>query len=150
MHVPHALMGSLPKRERYQISCDQNYLSESAPDNLSLSNDLLDDFLQSNVQVEPLCLWSNTKANEKGKLKSWFYTLASTVQAHPSMLVGNLCHGAYRQKTTSKIKLTPWLWIAALALFSVSAELYLSFKHTTEWNQQADNIQSQSANAFLS
>ena len=144
IHVPDALVDKLPKREEYQISCDQEYL-----DDASLEGSPLENFLKSNVTFTPRSLWSNTKVNEKGKMHSWFYTLASTVQVNGQMLVGNLCHGIYRQKTASKVKIAPWLCIAALALFSVSAELYLSFKHTSELNQQVDRIQKKSAADFL-
>lgn len=132
--LPLSGQSYLPKRERYSLCCDAE--TQDAYKGLATSFDM----------VSP---WSNTRPNEKGKLESWLYVVASKIQGNSQFLLSNLCHGEFGRQTQVLTHLKPWFWILAFAAFSFAAELYLTIKQTDELNAQADSIYQKSSQAFL-
>jgi len=124
----------LPKREKYNLCCD--------PDEVVGFESLASSF-------ELLTPWSNQSSNHKDKLESWLYVIAAKVQNNNQFLLSNLCHGEFGRQTQIMSQLKPWFWIALLALFSFSTELYLTAKETHELNVKADIIYLKTSEAFL-
>lgn len=124
----------LPKREKYSLCCDSDTVEGYSA--LAASFDM----------VSP---WSNHRTNEKGKLESWLYVVATKMQSNSQFFLSNLCHGEFGRQTQILSQLKPWLWVVIFALFSLATELYLTVKQTNELNAQAESIYQKSSRAFL-
>ncbi|TBR44258.1 hypothetical protein CBF23_002740 [Marinomonas agarivorans] len=127
-YVPQELAPQLPKRERYQVCSAQEQF-----DALPLTGEKL-----------ALTQWSTHNPDE-----SALVALAKVIDNSKPALAGNLCHGAYQQKTSKKNNHSAWWWVAALFCFCVGAEIFLTIKNTSALNQQAEQITTISREEFL-
>ncbi|WP_438463020.1 type II secretion system protein GspL [Marinomonas sp. PE14-40] len=132
--LPLSAQSFLPKREKYQVCCDL---------------DTQEDFQVLAGSLDIVSPWSNHRANEKGKLETWLYVVATKVQTNSQFFMSNLCHGEFGRQTQVLTRLKPWIWVLVFALFSLGTELYLTIKKTNELNAQADTIYQKSSQAFL-
>ncbi|KZM45784.1 hypothetical protein OA92_00835 [Marinomonas sp. SBI22] len=132
--LPLSGQAFLPKRERYRLCCDSD--TQEGFQSLATTFDI----------VSP---WSNYRTNDKGKLETWLFIVASKVQTNSKLLLSNLCHGEFGRQTQIFARLKPWFWVLVFAVFSLGTELYLTVKKTNELNAQADVIYQKSSQAFL-
>ncbi|EAQ65201.1 general secretion pathway protein L [Marinomonas sp. MED121] len=124
----------LPKREKYNLCCDQAEV---------------DGFGALAASFEILSPWSNQSVNSKGKLETWLYIVATRVQSNSKCLLANLCHGEFGRQTQFFSQLKPWLWVGVFAVFSLAVELYLTHQQTQALNAKADDIYQKTSTAFL-
>lgn len=124
----------LPKREKYNLCCDQSDVPG---------------FRHLAPAFELVSPWSDQGTNNQGKHQSWLFIVASRIQGNAQFLLSNVCHGEYGRQTQFLSQLKPWLWVATFALFSFATELYLTMKETQALNLEADKIYQTTSESFL-